>query len=168
MAKDSVYSILQHPVTEHGRNVFPLDNRHIYSMKAGQITPIKALHFKPGDYFDIQAHDFSITFPMNTAAFLRGRKEFSFYSVYYNAIWSLFNQYQATRDNPKTSAFDGNGKLVEPRIPLFDLLLNCWGQWIKYIYYKYYLAYEAKVVPMSPSLDLLRLSWLDAQDQYNF
>lgn len=160
MAKDSVYSLLQKPVTEHGRNIFPLDNRQIYSMKAGQITPVKALHFKPGDYFDIQAHDFSITFPMNTAAFLRGRKETAFYSVYYNAVWSLFNQYQASRSDPKTSAFDANSKLVEPRIPLYELVASCWSQWIKYMYYKYYLTYSADIDGVD--LDLYQLAWLNS------
>lgn len=164
MAKDSIYSILQKPVTEHGRNIFPLDNRHIYSMKAGQITPIKALHFKPGDYFDIQTHDFTLTFPMNTAAFLRGRKETAFYSVYYNAIWSLYNQYQATRKDAKTSAFDANDKLVEPRIPLYDMLYCCWGQWIKYLYYEYYLAYYAEI--NSGNVDTIRKAWLDVVANY--
>ena len=123
--KDSVYSALQKPVAQHGRNVFPLDNNHAFSMKAGHITPVKALHFKPKDYFDIKISDFSITFPMNTAPFLRGRKETALYSVYYNAIWSLFNQYQATRSDPKSSAFANVStnlqNLAEPRIALFEL-----------------------------------------------
>ena len=58
---DSVYAVLQKPVSEHSRNVFPLEHAHSYSMKAGQITPIKCIHFKPADYFDIKAMDFSIT-----------------------------------------------------------------------------------------------------------
>lgn len=139
MAKDSVYNLLQKPVGEHGRNVFPLDNRHAYSMKAGQITPIKCFHYKPGDYFDIEAHDFSLTFPMNTAAFLRGRKEFSFYSIYYNAVWSLYNQYQATRMNPKSSAFGQDPYLAEPRMRIIDLLMACLDQWAHLMYAEYYV-----------------------------
>ena len=135
------------PLADHGRNSFPLDNKHVYSMKAGQITPVKCFHYEPESYFDIQAHDFSITFPMQTAPFLRGRKEFSFYSVYYNAIWSLFNQYQGTRQNPKTSAFGNAPKLVEPRMSLFDIYYNVLYQFGYYCVYQHVLqaAYDASV-----------------------
>lgn len=129
-------SALLKPLADHGRNSFPLDNKHVYSMKAGQITPVKCFHYEPESYFDIQAHDFSLTFPMQTAPFLRGRKEFSFYSVYYNAIWSLYNQYQGTRQNPKTSAFGNSPRLVEPRIGLFDIYYNVLYQ------FGYYLVYQ--------------------------
>ena len=133
---DSVYAVLQKPVSEHSRNVFPLEHAHSYSMKAGQITPIKCIHFKPADYFDIKAMDFSITFPMNTAPFLRGRKEFAFYSVYYNAVWSLFNQYQATRKDLKTSVFGNTPTITsEPRISLLQLYAQAFNQWLMFMYY---------------------------------
>ena len=64
MATNAAVSALLKPTSQHGRNDFPLDNKHVYSIKAGQITPVKCLHYEPGTYFDIQASDFSLTFPM--------------------------------------------------------------------------------------------------------
>lgn len=140
---DSVYSVLQKPVAEHQRNIFPLENAHSYSMKAGQITPIKAFHYKPKDYLKMKVSDFSITFPMNTAPFLRGRKEFAFYNVYYNSVWSLFNQFMATRNDSKTSAFGQSPDLQnEPRIPLIQLYSAVVQQWLGYINYYYYVQFE--------------------------
>lgn len=137
MAANAAVSALLKPTSEHGRNVFPLDTKQVYSQKAGQIVPVKAFHFMPNDYFDIKASDFTLTFPMQTAPFLRGRKEFSFYSVYYNAIWSLYNQYQGQKHDPKTSAFGIEPKLVEPRVRLFDLYTRCYMQWLVYIAYEH-------------------------------
>lgn len=139
MAKDSVASVLLKPKAERGRNIFPLDNRQVYSIRAGQITPVRAQHFIPGDHFEISAHDFSMSFPMNTAAFLRGRKETCFYSVYYSAVWSLFNQYMATRQDPKTSAFGAEPKLQEPRISLIELYASAFVQLFFYFAWKYYI-----------------------------
>lgn len=132
MATNAAVSALLKPTSQHGRNDFPLDNKHVYSIKAGQITPVKCLHYEPGTYFDIQVSDFSLTFPMQTAPFLRGRKEFAFYSVYYNAVWSLFNQYQGTRSDPKTSAFGQAPKLVEPRMSLQGIFTALLSQFFFY------------------------------------
>lgn len=139
---DSVYSVLQKPVAEHQRNVFPLENAHSYSMKAGQITPIKAFHYKPKDFLKMKVSDFSITFPMNTAPFLRGRKEFAFYNVYYNSVWSLFNQFMATRNDSKTSVFGQTPDLQnEPRIPLIQLYSAVVQQWLGYINFYYFVQF---------------------------
>lgn len=139
MAKDNIYSVLQKPVAKHGRNSFNLNNQHVYSMKAGQIIPIKAVHFMPNDYLKMKAKDFSITFPMNSAPFLRARKEFSFYSVYYSAVWSLFNQYMAGRQDPKSSAFGINPVLQEPRIKLLNLYAGVLNQFGAYLFLEYYV-----------------------------
>lgn len=134
MASNNAVSALLKPSAEHGRNVFPLDCKHVYSMKAGQINPVKCFHYEPGTYFDMQAHDFTMTFPMQTAPFLRGRKETAFYSVYYNAVWSLFNQYQATKSDPKTSAFGQDPILNEPRIRLYSLYFSVYSQFVQYLF----------------------------------
>ena len=139
MAKDNIYSVLQKPVAKHGRNSFNLNNQHVYSMKAGQIIPVKAIHFMPNDYLKMKAKDFSITFPMNSAPFLRARKEFSFYSVYYSAVWSLFNQYMAGRQDPKSSAFGINPVLQEPRIKLLNLYSGALNQFGAYLFLEYYV-----------------------------
>lgn len=139
MAKDNIYSVLQKPVAKHGRNSFNLNNQHVYSMKAGQIIPVKAIHFMPNDYLRMKAKDFSITFPMNSAPFLRARKEFSFYSVYYSAVWSLFNQYMAGRQDPKTSAFGIQPVLQEPRIKLLNLFAGVLNQFGAYLFLDHYV-----------------------------
>ena len=139
MAKDNIYSVLQKPVAKHGRNQFNLNNQHVYSMKAGQIIPVKAIHFMPNDYLKMKAKDFSITFPMNSAPFLRARKEFSFYSVYYSAVWSLFNQYMAGRLDPKTSAFGIEPILQEPRIKLLNLFAGILNQFGAYVFLEHYV-----------------------------
>lgn len=140
MAKNASVSALLKPKANVSRNVFPLDQKHVFSMKAGQITPVKALHFMPNDFFKIQAHDFTLSFPMNTAAFLRGRKETSFYSVYYSAVWSLFNQYMATRSDPKTSALlKISNAIKEPRIRLWEMYSQVWFQFYWYIVLNYFV-----------------------------
>lgn len=151
MASNNAVKALLKPEAQHGRNQFPLDNKQVYSIKAGQITPVKCLHFKPNDYFDIQVSDFSLTFPMQTAPFLRGRKEFAMYSVYYNAIWSVFNQYQSQRLDPKTSAFIpkvGNvGDMIntystyDPSVTLWDLYKACLYQWLHYEFVEFLIPY---------------------------
>lgn len=173
MAKDIASAALLKPNASRGRNQFPLDHKHVYSIKSGQITPVKALHFIPDDYFDIQAHDFSLTFPMNTAAFLRGRKETSFYSVYYSAVWSLFNQYMAQRVDNKTSAFTQTPRLSEPRISLFHLYLACYQQFGGYLFYKYYLpAYVQSQSLMTDNvksqfLKVIQEDWLGSNIEYS-
>lgn len=137
MANSAASAALVHPVAKRGRNVFPLDNNQTYSIKAGQITPVKTRHFIPGDYFNIDTKDTAVTFPMNTYAFLNARKETSFYSVYYSAIWSLFNQYMATRQDSKTSAFGVAPKLVEPRMSLYKMFTSIIPQFYLYCYYQY-------------------------------
>ena len=139
MAKENSYNVLAKPTAKRGRNAFNLNNQHVYSMKAGLINPVKAVHFMPGDYFKLKASDFTITFPMNSAPFLRARKEFSFYSVYYSAVWSLFNQFMAGRQDPKTSAFGQTPVLQEPRIKLLNLYASVFNQFGCYIFLEYYL-----------------------------
>lgn len=157
---ESVYSVLQKPVAEHSRNVFPLENAHSYSMKAGQITPIKAFHYKPKDFLKMKVSDFSITFPMNTAPFLRGRKEFAFYNVYYNSIWSLFNQFQSTRNDNKTSAFGQSPDLAhEPSIPLLQLYSAVLNQWLGYMDYTHFISLD-NTTRDEDSLAALRGGWL--------
>lgn len=129
-------SALLKPRKSTERNAFPLDHRQVYSIKAGQITPVKCMKFVPNDHFSIEVGEFCITFPMQTAPFLRGRKETVFYSVYNSAIWSLFNQYIGQRSDPKTSAL--NTKLMEPRIALWDLYRFALSQFVYYLNFKIY------------------------------
>lgn len=111
------------PTEKCARNAFDLGNKHVYSAKAGMIVPIKAIHTVPGDHFEIKISDFTQTFPMNTAAFLRGRKEFALYFIPYKQSWSNFNQYMATREDVYSSNM--NAISYEPRMSLYDILSIC-------------------------------------------
>lgn len=111
------------PTEKCARNAFDLGNKHVYSAKAGMIVPVKAIHTVPGDHFEIKISDFTQTFPMNTAAFLRGRKEFALYFIPYKQSWSNFNQYMATREDVYSSNM--NAITYEPRMSLYDILSVC-------------------------------------------
>lgn len=123
------------------RNSFDISNGHIYSQKCGEIIPIKAVHTMPGDFMRGAISDQNLSFPMNTAAFLRARKEITTYFVPYNHVFSLFNQLQATRPDPKTSALavvDSTG-LEEPRMYLYDLYYQALAQFYWYTIFEYYI-----------------------------
>lgn len=111
------------PTEKCARNAFDLGNKHVYSAKAGMIVPVKAIHTVPGDHFEIKISDFTQTFPMNTAAFLRGRKEFALYFIPYKQSWSNFNQYMATREDVYSSNM--NAITYEPRMSLYDIISVC-------------------------------------------
>lgn len=108
------------PTEKCARNAFDLGNKHVYSAKAGMIVPVKAIHTVPGDHFEIKISDFTQTFPMNTAAFLRGRKEFALYFIPYKQSWSNFNQYMATREDLYSSNM--NAITYEPRMSMENIL----------------------------------------------
>ena len=93
-----------------GRNPFDLTNRHVYTQKAAKIIPVKALHTMPDDYFEVSMEEFSQNnIPMNTAAFLSGKKEMLAYFVPYNTVWHNYNQYQATREDPESTLLKDRG-----------------------------------------------------------
>lgn len=121
------------------RNNFDLYNAHAYSQKAGVIEPIKCVHTVPKDFFDIDIEDSTQTFAMNSAAFLKARKEISAYYVPYNYIWSNFNQYQATREDPKSSILKTRGIAYEPRVALSTLYLASLEFFAGYVYREYAL-----------------------------
>lgn len=105
-----------------GRNSFDLTNRHVYTQKAAKIIPVKALHTMPDDYFEVDMQEFSQNnIPMNTAAFLSGKKEMLAYFVPYNTVWHNYNQYQATREDPESTVLKDKGISYEPRINLMTL-----------------------------------------------
>ena len=105
-----------------GRNPFDLTNRHVYTQKAAKIIPVKALHTMPDDYFEVSMEEFSQNnIPMNTAAFLSGKKEMLAYFVPYNTVWHNYNQYQATREDPESTLLKDRGISFEPRVNLMTL-----------------------------------------------
>lgn len=107
---------------QNGRNPFDLSNRHVYTSKVAKITPVKAFHCHPDDYLEVDMSEFSQNInPMNTAAFLSGKKELLAYFVPYNSVWHNFNQYQATREDPDSTLLKEKGISFEPRMSLYDM-----------------------------------------------
>lgn len=145
MSRSKLFNMVKSRGTSpNGRNSFDLSNRHAYSMKAGVIKPLKAIHTIPDDFMNVDVSDFSQTFPMHTAAFLRGRKEIAAYFVPYNSIWHNFNQYMATREDPDSALLQPQGISKEPRMALFSTLyvpvLDNFTLWAFYNYfYRYYV-----------------------------
>lgn len=90
--------------------------RRVYTTKAGLIEPARVIHTVPNEHIQIDVSDFLQSMPLATAAFLRGRKEFSFYYVPYVQLWQNFGQYMAQRDDKFSSSL--KGRLYEPRIEL--------------------------------------------------
>lgn len=119
------------------RNTFPLSHKRTYSMKLAEITPLACLHTIPGDFMDVQLGDKSLSFPMNTSAFLGARKEIVAYHVPYNHVCSLFNQFQTSRPDPKTSALVKSSELQEQLIPIAELYFSAFAQLILYCFNEY-------------------------------
>lgn len=140
MSRAKLFNMIKARGTQdNGRNRFDLTNRHAYGCNSGYITPIKAIHTIPDDYFDINVSDFCQTNPMATAAFLRARREIAAYFVPYNTIWHNFNQYQATREDPQSVVLREKGISYEPRIALYDLY------WPALIFFRYYIQIEYQI-----------------------
>lgn len=122
------------------RNAFDLSNGHVYSQKCGEIIPIKAIHTLPGDFMRVSITDQNLSFPMNTAAFMGARKEVTSYFVPYNHVYSLFNQIQASRPDPKTSALvEANSLVTEARVPLMGLYFPIMFQFWCYLMYEKFI-----------------------------
>lgn len=141
MSRAKLFNMIKsHGSKSNSRNPFDLSNFHVYSQKAAYITPIKVLHTLPGDYFDINVSDFSQTMPLNTAAFLRGKKELSAYFVPYNTLWHNFNQYIATREDPESAVLQARGISYEPRITLKQLLTPAFHFFTAIIFRDYFIS----------------------------
>lgn len=166
-----------------GRNPFDLTNRHVYTQKAAKIIPVKALHTMPDDYFEVDMQEFSQNnIPMNTAAFLTGKKEMLAYFVPYNTVWHNYNQYQATREDPESTLLKDKGISFEPRINLRTLyrsalyfsvcawLVESWSD--LYAIYKWQQdngAHYPSDMPWNANTEMTLSSYVDyLKNSYNF
>ena len=130
-----------------GRNPFDLTNRHVWTQKVAKIYPVKALHTMPDDYFEVDLREFSQNrIPMNTAAFISGKKELLAYFVPYNTIWHNYNQYQATREDPESAILKVKGISYEPRFSLTFLYMRAVyfavGAWVYEEFSKIYALFR--------------------------
>lgn len=131
MSRQQLFNLIKsRGVSTNSRNPFDLGNSHSYSQKAGKIQPLKAFHTLPDDFIKCNIGDYTQTFPMKNAPFLRGNKEIAAYYVPYNTIWHNFNQYQATREDPESSLLKDKGISFEPRIALYSLYRVALFKWI--------------------------------------
>lgn len=122
MSRSKLFNMIKTRGTQtNARNDFDLTNRHAYSQKAGTITPIKALHVIPDDFFHLNIGDFTQTLPMMSAPFLSATKELAAYFVPYNTVWHNYNQYQATREDAQSVVLKERGFIREPRFSLYQL-----------------------------------------------
>ena len=110
-------------VNKHPRFHHDFSARRAYTTKAGLIDISRCIDLVPDEHVNIDVSDFLQSMPRATAAFLRGRREHSFYFVPYHQLWQNFGQYMSRRDDPYSSAL--KGRLYEPRIALRDMVAWC-------------------------------------------
>lgn len=106
-------------VVNLGLHGYPLDERHLFSAKAGQLLPIFNKPMLPGDVFDIDIVQTSQTAPFNKAAFFRCKKYFHFWFVPYSFMWSQWDSYISQRVNPRSA--NSKGSRFVPNIPLLNI-----------------------------------------------
>ena len=111
------------PIGKHPRFNHDFSARRVYTSKAGMIDISRCIDLVPDEHISMDVSDFLQSMPLATAAFLRGRREHSFYFVPYHQLWQNFGQYMSGRDDKYSSAL--KGRLYEPRIALRDLVALC-------------------------------------------
>ena len=111
------------PIGKHPRFNHDFSARRVYTSKAGMIDISRCIDLVPDEHISMDVSDFLQSMPLATAAFLRGRREHSFYFVPYHQLWQNFGQYMSGRDDKYSSAL--KGRLYEPRISLRELVALC-------------------------------------------
>lgn len=115
--------IAEKPSAHYPRHNHDFSARRVYTSKAGMIKPVKPIDTIPNEHIEINVSDFLQSMPLATAAFLRGRREFSFYYVPITQLWANFGQYMAQRKDRYSSALKDSK--YEPRISLRCLFVWC-------------------------------------------
>lgn len=81
------------PKATLSRNGFDLSQKHVFSTRPGQLTPVMCLEVVPRDHIEIDMKGLTRTMTLNTAAFIRGKFNFDFFFVPYTQLWHPFNQF---------------------------------------------------------------------------
>lgn len=123
MAGKNIFKGLLNPSYKPPRNAFDLSQRHIFSLKAGALTPICAIDYVPNDYFEINMADLIRTMPLNTAAFLRAKVHFDWYAVPYRQLFKRFNQFAVTRRDLQSANEISQSINYQPNVSLGALQL---------------------------------------------
>ena len=107
---------LLNPTHKPGRSGKDLTHRRIFTAKAGELLPILCEEMVPNDYFEIDTSSLIRTFPLQTAAFLRGSMHFDFFFVPKTAVWRNFDNFYYQRPEKFSSLLKGSA--YEPNITL--------------------------------------------------
>lgn len=113
------------PSPKRGHSGFDLSQKHVFSLKPGEIRPVMCLETVPDDYFEIDAVGLTRTMTMNTAAFIRGKLHYDFFFVPYSQLWHPFNQFITQRTDAHSS--NQRGTAFTPVISLGDFLKALWN-----------------------------------------
>lgn len=112
------------PLAHPSRNVFDLSQKHVFTTRPGQVTPVMCLETVPKDHIEINMANLTRTMTLNTAAFIRGKFNFDFYFVPYSQLWHPFNQFIDQRRDQHTTM--QKGFQYVPTISLGRILRLCW------------------------------------------
>lgn len=108
------------PEKHNAKSGFDLSQKHVFSMKAGQLVPCLALETIPDDYHEIDLMSLTRTMTLNTAAFLRGKMRYDFFFVPNSQLWHMFNQF-ITQRSDKHSTLSKGAKFC-PNVSLGSIL----------------------------------------------
>lgn len=108
------------PEKHNSKSGFDLSQKHVFSMKAGQLVPCLALETIPDDYHEIDLMSLTRTMTLNTAAFLRGKMRYDFFFVPNSQLWHMFNQF-ITQRTDKHSTLSKGAKFC-PNVSLGSIL----------------------------------------------
>lgn len=112
------------PTKQVSRNGFDLSQKHVFSMRAGQVTPVACVETVPNDYFTIDLMAFHRSNTLDSAAFMRGKFTYDAYFVPYSQLWHPFNQFISRREDKHTA--NQKGFYAAPNVSLGDLLGLIW------------------------------------------
>lgn len=123
------------------RNAFDLSRRDIFSVNAGELTPVCFIEVNPNEHFEIRPDIFLRTQTMNTAAYARAKQKIEFFFVPYRALWSKSDQFFTGSNYTASSIFNQVVPTGAPRFPLtpasqnsnpastfYSSLVNWWKQ----------------------------------------
>lgn len=106
-------------VANHQRNAFDMSHRHLCVAKFGELLPITCLEVVPDDYVELSVADLLRAAPMVTSPFMRAKQHIDVYYVPYCDIWSQFEAFMTSKQEPKHASALGSAAV--PHINLFNL-----------------------------------------------
>lgn len=109
------------PKASLNRNAFDLSQRHVYSMKAGQVLPLLSIETVPGDYIEIDTVNLTRTMPVATDAFVRLKERYSWIFVPYQQLWQGWNAF-ISQNSESFSSNEFTRSVYTPVFNIYDLI----------------------------------------------